>query len=238
MAGVTQTRVLAIDGPAGAGKSSTARALAERLGFFYLDTGAMYRALAVRALRAGLALDDEPALVGMLATLRLRFDAEGRLFVDGEDETAAIRTPEASRAASVIATLAGVRERLVEKQRALAESQGSVVMEGRDIGTVVCPDSPIKIFLEADLVERARRRIRQQDLVPTKDELARVQEAIRARDESDAGRAEAPLRPADDAVRIDTTGLSFDAQVERCMAAVLSRWPAEWGPFPGDPRRP
>ena len=227
-------RVLAIDGPAGAGKSSTARALAERLGFAYVDTGAMYRALALKALRQGVPLDSGPGMHELLQSTELHFDAEGRLFVDGIDETLAIRSPDASRGSSVVAAHGPVREVLVEKQRRLARGSGSVVMEGRDIGTVVCPESPVKIFLEADLEERARRRIRQQGLVPTPGEMERVMNAIRARDSSDEGRAEGPLRAAPDALRIDTTGLSFDAQVERVLAAVKSRWPADWGRFPGD----
>src|SRR5262249_44892567 len=140
--------------------------------------------------------------------------------------------------ASRVAAHGGVRERLVALQRKLARSSGSVVMEGRDIGTVVCPESPIKIFLEADLEERARRRIRQQGLVPTPQEMARAQEAIRARGASDEGRAEGPLRAAPDAVRIDTTGLSFDAQLERVLGAVRARWPETWGEFPEEPHHP
>jgi len=235
---VSPVRVLAMDGPAAAGKSSTARAVAERLGFFYVDTGAMYRAVALQALRAGVPQDDEERLLELLAGTRLDFDAAGRLFADGEDVTDAIRSPEASKSASVIAAHGRLREQLVEMQRALARSLGSVVMEGRDIGTVVWPESPIKIFLQADLEERARRRIRQQGLVPTRSELTRVMQAIRERDASDEGRAEGPLRAAEDAVRVDTTGLSFDTQLERVLAAVRERWPAAWGPFPGDGPRP
>ncbi|MBI5838287.1 MAG: (d)CMP kinase [Candidatus Eisenbacteria bacterium] len=225
--------MLAIDGPAGAGKSSTARAVAERLGFAYVDTGAMYRALAVAAARAGVPLESEPGLVELLERVSLRFDPAGRLLLDGEDVSVDIRSPEASRAASVVASHGRVRTRMVGAQRRLAEGSGSVVMEGRDIGTVVCPDTPIKVFLDADLAERARRRIRQQGLVPTPAELEKVKCAIAERDASDEGRADGPLRAADDAARIDTTGLSFDAQVQRVLAAVRARWPDAWGPWPG-----
>ena len=232
MAAVSPPRVLAIDGPAGAGKSSTARAVAERLGFAYVDTGSMYRALALAAERAGVALDAEAELAALLDRVELRFHPEGRLSLDGADVTAEIRSAEASRAATRVASLGSVRARMVEMQRRMAESCGSAVMEGRDIGTVVCPASPIKIFLEADLAERARRRIRQEGLVPTQPELARVMEAIAERDASDEGRADGPLRAAPDAARIDTTGLTFDQQVERVMLAVRERWPAAWGPLP------
>jgi len=232
MAAVIPARVLAIDGPAGAGKSTTARAVAERLGFAYVDTGAMYRALAVAALRDGVALGDEVRVLELLDRVRLHFEPEGRLTLDGVDVTGEIRSPEASRGASVVAAHGRVRARMVSMQRRLAESSGAAVMEGRDIGTVVCPASPIKIFLEADLEERARRRIRQQGLVPTPRELGRFMEAIAQRDASDEGRADSPLRAAPDAARIDTTGLSFEQQVERVMEAVRGRWPVEWGPFP------
>ena len=229
---MTGARVIAIDGPAGAGKSSTARALAEHLGFFYLDTGAMYRALALAAGRAGIPLEDEPGVLRKLGELDLRFDSAGRLYLDGEDVTPLIRDGGAASAASRIAQLPGVRARLVDKQREMAQQHGSVVMEGRDIGTVVCPDTPVKLFLEADLTERARRRIRQNSLVPSPEELERVTRAIQARDEADQTRAEAPLRAAEDAVRIDTTGLSFDAQVARCLEAIRGRWPGSWGNLP------
>jgi CMP/dCMP kinase len=237
MAAVNAARVLAIDGPAGAGKSSTARAVAEQLGFAYVDTGAMYRALALAAERAGVPLEDEPRVLQLLERLRLHFEPEGRLTLDGADVTAEIRSTEASRAASVVAAHGRVRARMVDMQRRMAESSGSAVMEGRDIGTVVCPASPIKIFLDADLGERARRRIRQQGLVPTPAELERVAEAIARRDASDEGRADSPLRPADDAARIDTTGLTFDQQLDRVMQAVRERWPAAWGEYPGPPER-
>lgn len=232
---MSETRVVAIDGPAGAGKSSTARALAERLGFYYVDTGAMYRALALVAMRRGVPMDSEPAVLGMLDPMDLRFDASGRLFCDGVDVTEDLRAGDTAGAASRIAAFPGVRSHLVEKQRDMAVRHGSVVMEGRDIGTVVWPGTPVKLFLEADLAERARRRIRQINLVPTPEELHRVMEDIRARDEADRSRAEAPLRAARDAVLIDTTGLGFDAQVERCMEAVRGKWPAAWGAFPAGP---
>ncbi len=231
------TRVVAIDGPAGAGKSSTARALAERLGFYYVDTGAMYRALALVATRREVPMESEPAVLAMLDSMDLRFDASGRLFCDGVDVTEDLRASGTAGAASRIAAFPGVRAHLVDMQREMAARHGSVVMEGRDIGTVVWPDTPAKIFLEADLAERARRRIRQNNLVPTPEELHRVMEDIRIRDEADRSRAEAPLRAAGDAVRIDTTGLGFDAQVERCMEAVRERWPESWGPFPTGPAR-
>jgi cytidylate kinase len=225
-------RVLAIDGPAGAGKSTTARAVAEQLGFAYVNTGSMYRALALKALRTGTEIGSEAALLDLLEHMDIRLDAEARLFLDGVDETEAVRSAEVSRNSSGVAAHRGVRERLVAVQQRLADTAGSVVMEGRDIGTVVWPDSPIKIFLDADAGERARRRIRQQKLLATREELERVKAAILARDAQDAGRAEGPLKPAEDAVIIDTTGLTFDRQLERVMGAVRARWPKSWGPFP------
>ncbi len=231
MADVSAPRVLAIDGPAGAGKSSTARALAECLGFVYVDSGAMYRALAVMARREGVAADSEEALMRLLDRMEFSFDPSGRLFVGAEDLSDEIRSAEASRGSSAVAAHPAVRQRMVSLQRRMAEQAGSVVMDGRDIGTVVCPESPVKLFLDAELEERARRRIRQLNLVPTPEELLRVTEAIRSRDERDASREAAPLRAAPDAVRIDTTGLTFDAQLARCLDEVRRHWPPSWGEF-------
>ena len=188
--------LVAIDGPAGAGKSTVARAVAEALGFTYLDTGAMYRAAALS--RAGRAEVD-------LAQVEIAF-AGDRVLLDGEDVSVAIRTPEASQAASRLATDPAVREALVAKQRALIAG-GDWVAEGRDIGTVVAPDAEVKVWLTAAAEERARRRE-----IP----VAEIVE----RDERDAGRAAAPMVAAADAVEVDTTGLPVTAVVLRIVGLV------------------
>jgi CMP/dCMP kinase len=188
--------LVAIDGPAGAGKSTVARAVAHALGFTYLDTGAMYRAAALAHGR-GTAHD--------LAALEIAF-RDDRVLLDGEDVSVAIRTPEASQAASRLATDPSVREALVAKQRVLM-SAGDWVAEGRDIGTVVAPDAEVKVWLTAAPEERARRRE-----IPVAD--------LVERDERDANRDVAPMTAADDAVEVDTTGLPIDTVVERIVALV------------------
>ncbi len=200
--------VIAIDGPAGAGKSTVARALAERLGFTYLDSGAMYRCVGLLALRRpGLA----PAELALAAEMEL---ADGRTVLDGEDVSAAIRTPEAAEAASRVAADLGVREALVAKQCALLAT-GDWVAEGRDIGTVVAPEAQLKVYLTADPAERARRRASELDA-----DAAAVLAEQSERDERDSTREHSPLRAAEDAVELDTTGLSVDEVVERIVGLV------------------
>jgi cytidylate kinase len=199
--------VIAIDGPAGAGKSTVARALAERLGFTYLDSGAMYRCVALAALRANADLDDG-VVVGTLArAVEIGVD-DGRVKLDGEDVSDAIRAPEVSAASSRVSVHPEVREAMVERQRALIDA-ADYVAEGRDIGTVVSPDAPLKVFLTADAGERARRRA-----ADTGEELGLVLDAQTARDARDRERDHGALKLADDAVEIDTTGMSVDAVVE------------------------
>jgi cytidylate kinase len=198
--------VVAIDGPAGAGKSTVARSLADALGFTYLDTGAMYRAVALGVLRRG----GDPGAVAESVTIDLGDGVQ----VDGEDVTAAIRTPEVSEAASRAAADPAVRRALVAQQRRLL-SHGDWVAEGRDIGTVVAPGAEVKVFLTADPAERARRRARELGL----DEAAVLADQT-ARDERDATRADSPLQAADDAVTVDTTALSLDEVVARIVALV------------------
>jgi CMP/dCMP kinase len=202
--------IVAIDGPAGAGKSSVARAVAERLGFTYLDTGAMYRAVALAAARRGL---PPRAAAG---TVRLELDGD-RVLVDGKDVTEAIRTPEASEAASRAAADPAVRAAMVDEQRRLM-SAGDWVAEGRDIGTVVAPDAELKVFLTADPVERARRRATQLGADP-----ATVLAEQTIRDERDAGREHSPLLAAPGAVQLDTTGLRLEEVVERIVALANER---------------
>jgi cytidylate kinase len=206
--------IIAIDGPAGAGKSTVAQRLAERLGFRYLDTGAMYRALTWLAMREGLPLGDGEPL-GRLARMHpITFDEVGRVFVDSSDVTAAIRQPRIDRMVPVVARHHEVREVMRERQRELA-ALGNVVIEGRDIGTVVAPDAAVKIYLQADPAIRARRRQAERpDIGP--DALATD---LRARDESDRAR----MQPAADAELIDTTNLEVDDVVRQIQALIRSR---------------
>jgi cytidylate kinase len=208
--------VIAIDGPAGAGKSTVARALAERLGFTYLDSGAMYRCVALAALRAGIDLDDGAELGQLARSLQIAV-TEGRVRLDGEDVSEAIRAPEVSAASSQISVHPEVREAMVERQRALIDS-ADYVAEGRDIGTVVSPDAPLKVFLTADGAERARRRAAETD-----EALDEVLDAQAARDARDRERDHGALRPAADAVEIDTTTLNVDDVVERVAELARER---------------
>jgi cytidylate kinase len=208
--------VIAIDGPAGAGKSTVARAVAGRLGFTYLDSGAMYRCAALAALEAGADLDDGGALGHLARGLEIAFAGE-RVELDGRDASAAIREPRVTAAASRVSVHPPVRAAMVERQRALIAA-GRYVAEGRDIGTVVSPDSPLKVFLTASPQERARRRSRQ-----TGEDVAAVLAAQRERDERDETREHGALRAAKDAVEIDTTGLSLGDVTERVVALARER---------------
>ena len=212
--------IIAIDGPSGAGKGTIARAVAKRLGFHHVDTGAMYRAVAWKALHEGIELTDE-AVVSALAE-RAQFDvSDERVSVDGHDLVSSIRTPEMDAAASVVARQPAVRRVLVERQRALAE-RGGTVMEGRDIGTVVFPRAQVKIYLDASPEERARRRATDPAHASGKGTAAiqEVATALAERDRRDTTRAASPLAVAEDAVVIDTTALSIEEAVERVMEVV------------------
>ncbi len=221
------TAVVAVDGPAGAGKSSASRALAARLGFTYVDTGAMYRAVGVLADEAGIALDDDAALGALCANLVFTAAGESTI-ANGRDLSAVIRDERAGDLASRVSTRPVVRERLAALQRAMATGPG-VVMEGRDIGTVVFPDAAVKLFLTADPAVRARRRaaeLRGRG-VAIVDEAALAAE-IAARDRRDAGRATAPLRVAPDAIVVDTSRLPLAAvvaELERIVRARLGSTP-------------
>ncbi|HEX3801618.1 MAG TPA: (d)CMP kinase [Solirubrobacteraceae bacterium] len=201
--------VIAIDGPAGAGKSTVAKAVAAALRFTYLDSGAMYRGVALAALHRG----EEPAAVAE----NVRIELGDRVLLDGEDVTDAIRAPEVSERASEVAAEPAVRRAMVAEQRRLLAT-GDWVAEGRDIGTVVAPHAELKIFLIADPAERARRRAAQLGADP-----AAVLAEQTIRDERDRNRADSPLRPADGAVELDTTGLTLEQVVERIVALVPGR---------------
>ncbi len=210
-------RVIAIDGPAGSGKSTVARAVASRLGLDYLDTGAMYRAVAFAAMRRGIDPSDlEP--VARLAR-EVQFDVGDTVTVDEVDATIEIRSPEVTRAVSAVAANPDVRTELVCRQREWADLHGGGVVEGRDIGTVVFPDAPIKVFLTADDEARARRRSNEM-LELHYDQVAAD---IARRDHVDSTRAASPLTAADDAVRIDTTSLGVDAVVDTVLALANTR---------------
>lgn len=208
--------VIAIDGPAGAGKSTVARALASKLSFTYLDSGAMYRCVALAALRRDLDLDDSDAMTELAGAASISLDGE-RVGLDGEDVSAAIREPAVTEASSRVSVHPGVREAMVARQRELIAA-GRYVAEGRDIGTVVSPDSPLKVFLTASAEERARRRAAQLGEDP-----ATVLAAQRERDRRDETREHSALRAADDAVEIDTTGFSQDEVVGRIADLAAER---------------
>lgn len=214
---------IAIDGPAGAGKSTIARLLARKLGILYLDTGAMYRAIGLKALRTGTDMRSEPDMKRLLGqtSLDIRFlGGDQQVLLDGEDVSQAIRTPDVSRAASDVSALPAVRLRLVELQRRIAAEQ-DLVLDGRDIGTYVLPQARYKFFLTADVHERACRRLL--DLRARGDSgttLEQVLEDVIYRDRQDSEREMAPLRQADDAILIDSTGQSIEETIERVLARI------------------
>jgi cytidylate kinase len=209
---LTKRIIIAIDGPAGAGKSTLARRIAAKLGYVYVDSGAMYRAVALWALRANVALSDMHRLEQLANAAAIEFAPDGvSVLLNEEDVSSAIRTPEVSQAASEVSLVPAVRRALVSKQREIGEKV-SIVMEGRDIGTVVFPDATVKIFLDAIPEERATRRANE---VALPAEV--VERQIRERDQRDRRRAESPLVQAPDAVYVDTTGLS----IEEVEAAIL-----------------
>lgn len=218
--------VITIDGPAGVGKSTVARMLAERLGAVFLDTGAMYRAVTVAALRAGVDLENADALTAVMDRGDFRFVHDGpllRVFLGREDITGEIRDPNVTEKVRHIASQPALRSRLVEMQRAFAAGYPLVVTEGRDQGTVAFPQAACKFYLEADPRERARRRAKDLAQAGQKVDLEKLESQIISRDESDYRRAVGPLKPAPDAVRIDTTNLSVEEVVKRMLEVIESR---------------
>ena len=213
--------IIAIDGPSGAGKGTLARTLATRLGYLHVDTGAMYRSVAWKAAHDGLSLDDDEA-VSAVAESAVLDQAGGTITIDGHDVTRVIRTPEVDKAAASVARLPRVREVLVARQRALG-ANGAVVMEGRDIGTVVFPNADMKIYLDASAEERARRRASDQAHTGGHDSLAHVQSELVARDQTDSTRAVAPLALAKDAVYIDTTSMPMEVVVNHVLMLLLDQ---------------
>ena len=216
---------IALDGPVGAGKSSVADGVAQKLGILHLDTGAMYRAFAWKVLQKGVALEDEAALEALTATdlPEVRYEnGEQHTYMDGQDVTGLIRTPEVSMAASTVSKAAVVRRAMVKRQQELASRQ-SMLLDGRDIGTRVLPDATVKIFLTASVEERAMRRFRELEQRGTPESYEKVLEEMRQRDYNDSHRAAAPLKQAEDAVLLDTTELDFHQSEEAILRIIRER---------------
>jgi CMP/dCMP kinase len=211
--------VVAIDGPSGAGKSTAGRAVAERLGYVFLDTGAMYRALALAALREGIPLDDAGAVAALAGRVRLDLQPGGAVILDGQDVTSALRTQEVGAAASRVSVHPSVRRHMVAHQREMGQA-GGVVMDGRDIGTAVFPDADVKFYVDAHPRQRAMRRHEELAQRGLSSDLDTIEREIRERDHADSTRAESPLTRAPDAIPLDTTELGLEEVVRRMLAAV------------------
>jgi cytidylate kinase len=216
--------VIAIDGPAGAGKSTISKLFAEKIGFIRLDTGALYRAIALAATRAGLSAQESDALDLLLSQTEID-QQDGDIFINGILENENIRTPEISKAASDFATLASVRHRLLELQRKIGKSK-NCILDGRDIGTVVFPDAELKIYLTASVDARAERRMLELTQKGVQQALEEVKEEIALRDLQDMNRKIAPLKQAQDAVLVDATDLSITDAVDLCYQLYLSKCPS------------
>jgi len=215
---------IAIDGPAASGKSTTARLVAEKLGYLYIDTGAMYRAATLSVLRSGANIHDEKAVQEIVgkSEITLEPSKEGqRTFLNGEDVSEAIRMPEITQVISILSAYPGVRRIMVEKQRQLAED-GGVVMDGRDIGTVVLPDAEVKVFMQATVEERARRRYQELKRKNLPVDFEEIKKDIEKRDRLDSSRAESPLKAAADAVIIDTSSMTINEQVKKVISLYNS----------------
>ena len=223
---MTKHKSIAVDGPSGAGKSTLAKLLARRLGFLYVDTGAIYRTVGLRAYRAGVDPEDEAAVTALLDGLdiELKYGADGlqHMYLDGEDVTDAIRQHVISRYTSGVSAIPAVRAFLLQLQRDLAE-KNNVLMDGRDIGTVVLPDAEVKVFLTASAEERARRRMLELEERGTPEPYAAILRAIQERDWNDTHRDAAPLRQAEDAVLLDTTALDFVQSEDALLHIIRER---------------
>ena len=221
--------IIAIDGPAGSGKSTVAKLAARNLDFTYIDTGAMYRALTMKAIREGIAAGDAEGLIALAANTVIEQEpaetgAGARTFVDGEDVSGLIRMPDVTAAVSEVSAHPGVRKILVNRQRYLvSEAREGVVVEGRDVGTVVFPDATIKIYMDASAKERARRRLKDMQMAGVRVPLEELENLIKTRDETDSNREASPLIKAVDAIVINTTGMTVDETVEAVIALTKSR---------------
>lgn len=216
---------VAVDGPAGSGKSTVAKEIAKALGILYIDTGAMYRTVGMACLKKGIDPTDESAVVASLDSVDMKIFPEAggqRILLDGEDITSRIRTEEIGKAASCVAAYQKVREKLVEIQQGLAKEQ-SVIMDGRDIGTKVLPDAEVKIYLDASVEERAKRRVGELEAQGKPADLEIIREEIAQRDYQDMHRENSPLCRADDAVNVDTTGLDIPAVTEKLLALIAEK---------------
>lgn len=215
--------VIAVDGPSGAGKSTAAKSLARRLGYTFIDTGAMYRALAWKALQRGVFLDDAASLARLLADTRIELRDGGRgVLMDGEDVTEALRTREVSAAASHVSVHPPVRREMVARQQQLG-SQGGVVLDGRDIGSAVFPDAEVKFYVDADPRARAQRRFAELSSKGPCPSVAEIEREMLERDRKDSTRADSPLTRTADAVLLETTGLAPEQVVDRMLEVVRSR---------------
>jgi len=218
--------VITIDGPAASGKSTVSRLLAERLGASFLDTGAMYRAVTLAAMQAGIDMSNEERLFEVLQNSEFQFTIRKNkviVSINGVDVTEQIRQPKVTANARHIASAAKLREKLVEMQRKVASGQRKIVTEGRDQGTVAFPDADIKFYLTADTAERARRRQAELQAKGSDESLEKIQSAIEKRDESDKNRTVGPLRPASDAIVVDTTDLGIEEVVEKVLSYVKAK---------------
>lgn len=217
--------IIAIDGPAASGKTTTAKLIAQKLGYFHVDTGAMYRAMALKVLERGLKIDQVDAISEVAGNTQIRFDygaAPPRILLDGRDITDKIRTREVSAASSAVSAIKAVREVMVREQRKIGE-QGGIVLEGRDIGTVVFPDADLKIFMVAAVDERARRRQREMAAKNATVDLDTLQNEIIQRDTQDSHREISPLRRADDAILLDTSNLTIEQQVDFVIHLAMEK---------------
>lgn len=212
---------VAIDGPGGTGKSTIAKAVAEKLGLEYIDTGAMYRSIALKSVRLSVPVDDEPKVIEMLSDTVIDFN-DNKVYLDGEDVSGLIRTNEISMAASTISKLGCVRAKVDEVSRRLAATK-DVVMEGRDIGTTVIPDAEVKIFMTADPAVRAKRRYEQLLAAGKPADLDEIKEDIKKRDYQDSNREISPLKQADDAVYMDTSNMSIDENTEAVCEVIANK---------------